>query len=79
MSESEISRLHAQLDEDAKNLRMLAYGYKIVSSHQIISNAYDRLGETQEQLANLIGEHAAMQVLVDMIAKEDTSPFSHTD
>jgi hypothetical protein len=70
MSESEISKLRAQLDEDAKNLRLLAHGYKTVGSHQIISHAYDRLGATHERLAILIGEHAAMQTLVDMISKQ---------
>jgi hypothetical protein len=61
---------------------MLSTGFKTVSSHKIIEAAYDRLGSYQDELGKLIGDGAAVRVVVSALEgpafPDDSMPSSIT-
>src|SRR2546423_10323979 len=79
---SEIARLREQIEKEADALRLLSTGFKSTASHHIIEKAYDNLGRMQERLGQLIGESAAVRVVVSALGgpalPDDSTPSSIT-
>jgi hypothetical protein len=79
---SEVARLREQIEKEADALRFLSTGFKSTASHQIIEKAYDNLGRMQERLGQLIGEGAAVRVVISALGgpafPDGPTPFSIT-
>jgi len=55
MSISAVAQLRQQLELEAQALKQALYGYAITAQHQIIDQKYRAFGQSQEQLATLVG------------------------
>lgn len=64
---SEVARLRQQIELECQALRYLS-SFRATASHEIITAAYDRLGEHHIQLINLIGEQQATMVVVNALS-----------
>jgi prophage DNA circulation protein len=69
MAHSEVIRLREQIERECEAMRLLSQGYAVAASHAIIRRKYEQLGKYQEQLASLVGEHEAMQTVVETYTK----------
>ncbi|HLI90668.1 MAG TPA: hypothetical protein VKV37_18405 [Ktedonobacteraceae bacterium] len=69
MAQSEVARIRAQIEEECKGMRNGLYGYAITAKHDFIQARYNRLGELQDELARYVGEHQAMQEIVELYIK----------
>src|SRR2546429_9982682 len=73
-----MARLRGQIELEAASLRMLSPGFKPVTSHKIIEAAYNRLGSYQDELGKLIGDGAAVRVVVSALGgpafPDDSTP-----
>ena len=67
---SKIARLRQQIDQEIHAMRQGMSGYAVVSRHDIISNHYQQLGDCLEELAEHIGEQAAIKVLVETLEEK---------
>ena len=61
---SEIARLCRQIELECEAMKLAFTGFRTTASHEIITAAYDRLGQHQEQLRELLGEEEAMHVVI---------------
>jgi hypothetical protein len=64
---SEVAQLRKQLELEAKSLMLLSTGFKTTGGHEIINAAYDRLGEHQARLIELVGEQKAAEIVVSVL------------
>jgi len=64
---SELAQLRKQLELEAESLLLLSTGFRIMGSHEIINSAYDRLGEHQARLIELVGEQKAAEIVVNAL------------
>jgi hypothetical protein len=64
---SEVAQLRKQLELEAESLMLLSTGFKTTGSHEIINSAYDRLGEHQARLIELVGEQKAAEIVVNVL------------
>ncbi len=62
---SEIARLKQQITLECEAMRQAMDGFRVTSSHDIISHRYNSIGGLQEQLATIIGEKEAIQIAVE--------------
>jgi hypothetical protein len=61
---SEVAQLRKQLELEAESLMLLSTGFKTTG---IINSAYDRLGEHQARLIELVGEQKAAEIVVNVL------------
>lgn len=70
MSKSDVQRLLAEIDSQyqaaERGLHGLAQG---TSQHAFITAKYNRIGELQGQLDNLVGHDQAMGLVIDRLNK----------
>lgn len=57
---SEISRIRALIDLECDCLERIKNGFAVMSSHDIIDRHYGIIGSLGNQLAQLVGEEAAI-------------------
>jgi hypothetical protein len=69
MSQSEVARIRAQIEEECAGMRNGLYGYAITAKHEFIHARYNRLWELQDELARYVGEHQATQEIVELYIK----------
>ena len=77
---SEIARLCQQIELECTAMKLALTGFRTTASHEIINAAYERLGQHQEQLGELIGEEEAMHVVIVALGgpEERVEPLSVT-
>jgi hypothetical protein len=63
---SEVARLRQQIEAECQAMLHLA-GFRQTGSHEIITAAYDRLGEHHDQLIKLVGHQKAAEVIVEAL------------
>lgn len=63
---SEIARLKQQIALECEAMKQAMDGFRMTASHEIINYQYSSIGIIQEQLATLIGEDEAAQVMVEV-------------
>jgi len=63
---SEVARLRRQIEAECQAMRHLA-GFRQTASHEMITAAYDRLGEHHDQLIKLVGQQEATEVIVEAL------------
>ena len=66
---SEVARLRQQIELECEAMKQGMNGLAITAQHQIIQNKYNALGQTQEELAALIGEPDALKIVVETYIK----------
>ncbi|HLZ59582.1 MAG TPA: hypothetical protein VKR06_21755 [Ktedonosporobacter sp.] len=64
---SEVARLRAQIEVECQAMSQALYGYAMAAKHEFINRRYESLGELQEQLRDLVGQPAAMEMLIEVI------------
>jgi hypothetical protein len=69
MSESEVARTRAKIERECEALRLLMQGFATVASHETITGHYQRLGEYQTRLEQVVGSEEAMHVLCEIYNK----------
>jgi hypothetical protein len=69
MTQSEVARIRAQIEEECAGMRNGLYGYAITAKHEFIHARYNRLWELQDELARYVGEHQATQEIVELYIK----------
>jgi hypothetical protein len=63
-SVSEIGQLMQQIELECEAMRLAMMGFRTIASHDIINHQFDRLGEHYEQFGELIGQQAAIEVVI---------------
>ncbi len=61
---SEIARLKQQIELECEAMRLAMTGFRTTASHDIINHQFEQLGEHYEQLGALIGEQAAIEMVI---------------
>jgi hypothetical protein len=69
---SEIARLMQQIELECEAMRLAMTGFRTTASHDIINHQFDRLGEHDEQLGALIGEQAAIEMVIAALGKDES-------
>ena len=64
MSESEIAEIRRKIELECQSL-MHQKGYAVTSNHALISQKYLAVGNYQEQLARLVGERRAIEMMAE--------------
>ncbi len=67
---SEVARLREQIEAECQAIRHLAC-FRQMASHEIITAAYDRLGEHHDRLIKLVGQQKAAEVIVEALGREE--------
>ncbi len=80
-NESDVARLRAQIDREIhaawQGLYGVSQGY---TKHEFITARYDRTGVLRNELGQLVGEDAAMQVVLNAMNIEgETRQADETD
>jgi hypothetical protein len=63
---SEIARLRRQIELECEAMKQAMNNFRVTSSHEIINNQYNNIGNMQEQLATIIGEQEAAKIAIDI-------------
>lgn len=63
---SEVARLRQQIEAECQAMLHLA-GFRQTASHEMITAAYDRLGEHHDQLVKLLGQQQAAEMIVEAL------------
>jgi len=72
-NESDVQRLLSQIDIEYSSAQQGLHGLSQGSSqHAFITAKYNRIGELQEQLDNLVGHDQAMALTIDQLNKGRT-------
>jgi hypothetical protein len=67
---SDVQRLLAEIDNEYTSAQQGLYGLaQGTARHAFISARYDRIGELQGQLDNLVGHEQAMHLVIDQLNK----------
>ena len=66
---SEIVHLRERIEAECQAMRHLA-SFRQMASHEIITAAYNRLGEHHDRLIKLIGQQKAAEVIVEALERE---------
>ncbi len=64
MSKSEVAEIRRKIELECQSL-MHQKNYAVTSSHAFISQRYVVLGNYQEQLARLVGESRAIEMMAE--------------
>ncbi len=67
---SNVAHIRRQIEEECEAMRLAMSGFRITGSHDMINCQFDQLEIYYERLEELIGEEAAMDVMIDTL---DTS------
>jgi len=73
MGGSEVAKLRQQLDEICTGMYRGFYDYAIVGKHAVITHKYEMLGETQEQLAQYVGNEQAFQDVLEALNRSENT------
>jgi len=65
MAFSEVAQIRYRIATEVEAMNRALNGYAAVAQHQIIDNKYTQLGIYQEQLTELIGPTAAIEVMIE--------------
>lgn len=65
---SEVARLRQQIETECQAMRHLTC-FRQMASHEIITAAYDRLGEHHDQLIKLVGQQKAAEMIVEALGR----------
>jgi hypothetical protein len=65
---SEVAQLREQIEAECQAMRHLA-GFRQMASHEIITAAYNRLGEHHDRLIKLVGQQKAAEVIVEALGR----------
>lgn len=63
---SEIARLRRQIALECEAMKQAMDGFRATASHDIINYKYSSIGNMQEQLATLVGEAEAAQIMIEV-------------
>ena len=66
---SEIARLRRLIELECQAMNLALYGYATVASHQSINRRYNNIGKYQDRLETLVGEEAAVTIVVEVYNK----------
>jgi len=61
---SDVARIRRQIEVECEAMRLAMSGFRIIGSHDIINHQFDQLGVHYECLEKLIGEQAAIEVVI---------------
>ena len=64
MSESEVAEIRRKIELECQSLTY-QNGYAVTARHALISQKYLALGNYQEQLARLVGESRAIEMMAE--------------
>jgi hypothetical protein len=65
---SEVARLKERISRECQSANWALTGLADgTAKHRFISRRYDQIGMYQERLAALVGEHASMQIVIQVI------------
>jgi hypothetical protein len=67
--QSEVARLRQQIGQETQAMRQGLSGLATVAAHAIIERRYEAIGKAHDQLAQLIGEQPAMELVIDAYNK----------
>lgn len=67
--QSDLGRLIQQIDAECSAAFQGLHGYSQMASHQFIEARYNRIGELQSDLAQLIGDDQAMDIVINSFNK----------
>jgi hypothetical protein len=62
---SEIAQIRQRIDQECEAMKAAMTGFAQTASHQFIHQRFQNLDVAQRQLAQLIGEQEATQIVVD--------------
>jgi len=68
---SEIARLKQQIELECEAMRLAMAGFRTTASHDIINHQFDQLGEHYEQLGELIGQQAAIEMVIAALGRTE--------
>jgi hypothetical protein len=63
-NQSEIARLRQEMEATCEAMRRGLIGYSITANHEFIKHKYDVLGAQFDALKPLVGEEAALTLLI---------------
>ncbi|MBE3561316.1 MAG: hypothetical protein IMW89_19160 [Ktedonobacteraceae bacterium] len=66
---SEVAKLRELIERQCEAMKLAMSGFARTASHEIIQRRYLSLGETQQRLAQEIGEQEAAKVMVETYIK----------
>ncbi len=67
MSRSDVAQLRQQIAREREAMTNALSGYAITARHDVITNRYNQLGHYHEQLIALLGEQAAIAVVIEAL------------
>jgi hypothetical protein len=65
MATSDVARLRQQIEDECEAMQRAMTGFAQTASHEVINQRFQHLDVTQQQLALLVGEHLATQIVVE--------------
>jgi len=68
---SEIARLKQQIELECEAMRLAITGFRTTASHDIINHRFDQLGEHYQQLNELIGQQAAIEMVIAALGRNE--------
>lgn len=71
-NESDVQRLLSQIDTEYTSAQQGLYGLAESARHAFITAKYNRIGELQEQLDDLVGHDQAMSLTIAQLNKGRT-------
>jgi hypothetical protein len=69
MGTSDVARLRQQIEEECQAMQLAMTGFAQTASHEVIHQRFQHLDMVQHQLALLIGEQEATQIVVETYVK----------
>ena len=73
-TQSEIARLQQQIEAEFLSAEQALRGFAQSAKHTFITARYNKIGQCQEQLAELVGEQRAMQMVCDILERAPDPP-----
>ncbi len=64
-SQSEVAQLMQRIDQECEAMQRGMTGFAQTASHEIIHQRFQNLDTAQRQLADLVGEKEATQIVVE--------------
>jgi hypothetical protein len=63
--QSDVARLREQIELECEAMQQAMYGPAIVGRHNVIQSRYEAIGVYHNELAGLVGEEQASNMMVD--------------
>ncbi|QBD76360.1 hypothetical protein EPA93_10205 [Ktedonosporobacter rubrisoli] len=63
---SEVARLKQQITLECEAMKHAVSGYAITGKHEMIQHKYNQLGTSQGQLAQIVGEQRAAEIVASI-------------